>query len=303
MSEATNTKKSSGPLKNLEEWDEFIAGRYPAHTEARAGDQSFRANDPKKRPSQFRDYDAEARNCVKEFYRLNHQYQTLEFVLEKEKEYLPKKKQQMSIWEAMEMNTLIDESDPDTDVPQIEHCLQTAEAIRRAGHPDWFVLAGFIHDLGKILAVFGEPQWAVTGDTFPVGCAHSHKIVYPEFFGANPDSQHPVYSTKYGIYSERIGLNNVHMSWGHDEYVYQVVKDHLPEEALYMLRYHSFYAAHREGAYEYLMNENDKKMFRWVRAFNPFDLYSKSHERPNVKELMTYYRDLVARYFPKKLAW
>src|SRR2546425_6000562 len=166
MSEPTNTKKSSGPLKNLEEWDEFIAGRYPANTETPADDKSFRAKDPQKRPSQFRDYDAETRSCVKEFYRLNHQFQTLEFVLEKEREYLPKKKHQMSIWEAMEMNTLIDESDPDTDVPQIEHCMQTAEAIRRAGHPDWFVLAGFIHDLGKILVVFGEPQWAVTGDTF-----------------------------------------------------------------------------------------------------------------------------------------
>ena len=33
-----------------------------------------------------------------------------------------------------------------------------------------------------------------------------------------------------------------------------------------MIRYHSFYPAHREGAYEHLMNDHDRKMFRWVRA-------------------------------------
>ena len=38
-----------------------------------------------------------------------------------------------------------------------------------------------MHDMGKVLCLFGEPQWAVVGDTFPVGCAHSDKIVYPEF--------------------------------------------------------------------------------------------------------------------------
>ncbi len=39
----------------------------------------------------------------------------------------------MGVWEAMEfLNTLVDDSDPDTDLSQIEHLLQTAEAIRAA---------------------------------------------------------------------------------------------------------------------------------------------------------------------------
>ena len=50
------------------------------------------------------------------------------------------------------LNQLVDESDPDTDLTQIEHLLQTAEAIRKDGHPRWFVLAGFVHDLGKSFA-------------------------------------------------------------------------------------------------------------------------------------------------------
>src|SRR5918999_1714433 len=229
-----------------------------------------------KRPEQFRDYKAEARACVKEFYRLNHTLQTLETVLGKKRQYLTLDRAEMGVWEAMEhLNALVDDSDPDIDVPQIEHNLQTAESIRAAGHPRWFILAGLIHDLGKVLCLFGEPQWAVVGDTFPVGCCYSEKVVFPEFFAANPDARVPAYQTPCGIYAEGCGLDRIHLSWGHDEYLYHVVKDLLPEEALAMIRYHSFYAAHREGEYAYLLDDRDRRLLDWVRAFNPYDLYSK----------------------------
>ena len=195
----------------------------------------------------------------------------------------------MGIWEAMEyLNTLVDDSDPDTDLSQIEHLLQAAEAIRRDGQPRWFILTGLIHDLGKILCLWGEPQWAVVGDTFPVGCAYSDKVVFPEFFTDNADYQIPAYQTSCGIYAEGCGLDKVHMSWGHDEYLYNVVKDYLPIEALYMIRYHSFYAGHREGAYRHLMNEQDRQMFKWVKKFNPYDLYSKGEEKPDVSPGRSY---------------
>jgi inositol oxygenase len=208
----------------------------------------------------------------------------------------------MSTWEALEyLNTLVDDSDPDTDLSQLQHLLQTAEAIRADGHPDWFVLTGLLHDLGKVLCLFGEPQWAVVGDTFAVGCAFSDKVVYPEYFQQNPDNRNPAYRTRLGVYAEGCGLDKVHLSWGHDEYIYNVVKGHLPEEGLYMLRYHSFYAAHREGAYEYLMNDHDKRMFEWVRRFNPYDLYSKSPVPPDPVALRPYYDALIAKYLPAKL--
>jgi hypothetical protein len=88
-----------------------------------------------------------------------------------------------------------------------------------------------------------------------------------------------------------------------EDFLYQVVKDHLPEPALYMIRYHSFYAAHREGAYGHLMNDRDREMFRWVRAFNPYDLYSKGEAPPKVDALRPYYEDLIAEYFPATLRW
>jgi inositol oxygenase len=276
------------PLARLDDWDDFVQERYA----------------PSKTQEQFRDYRAEARPSVKEFYRLNHRHQTFDFVRAKKAEYLPLTKKRMGIWEAMEfLNTLVDDSDPDTDLNQIEHLLQTAEAIRRDGHPPWFVLTGLIHDLGKILCLFGEPQWAVVGDTFPVGCAYSDKVVFPEFFADNPDALVPGYQTANGVYPDGCGLDNVHLSWGHDEYLYHVVKDYLPEPALYMIRYHSFYAAHREGAYGHLMNDQDRKMFAAVRAFNPYDLYSKGEAKPDVVGLKPYYQELIAEFFPAELQW
>jgi len=93
------------------------------------------------------------------------------------------------------------------------------------------------------------------------------------------------------------------MSWGHDEYLYQVVKDRLPIEALSIIRYHSFYSAHREGAYAYLMNERDRQMLPWLKLFSRYDLYSKSPEKLDLDALLPYYKELVAEFFPDKLSW
>ncbi len=287
-------KKSFGPatFKDLDEWEEDLLRRYPDPESITDG----------KTTEAFRNYDHPERDTIRDFYRLNHTYQTYDFVLNKRASFLEFDKKEMPIWEAYDfLNQLVDDSDPDTDLDQLQHLLQTAEAIRKDGHPDWMVLVGLLHDMGKVLCLFGEPQWAVVGDTFPVGCAHSDKIVYPEFFKQNPDSTNPAYNTKYGVYSPNCGLQNVHMSWGHDEYVYHMVKDYVPESGLYMLRYHSFYAQHRENAYDYLLDGHDREMFKWVKLFNPYDLYSKNPNPPDWKVLRPYYEDLVAKYLPPTL--
>jgi inositol oxygenase len=284
------TKDEMNPLSSMDVWEDDVLERYPENA------------DSKKSKEEYRNYDNPERDTVREFYRLNHKYQTYDFVRSKEKEFLQFNRKETRVWGAMEfLNTLVDDSDPDTNLDQLQHLLQTAEAIRADGHPDWFVLTGFIHDMGKVLCLFGEPQWAVVGDTFPVGCKFSDKIVYPEFFSANPDNSDDRYNTKYGIYKHSCGLKNVHMSWGHDEYLYNIVKDHLPEEGLYMIRYHSFYAQHREHAYDHLLDDHDRKMFEWVNKFNPYDLYSKSPKPPVVKELKPFYEDLIAKYLPETI--
>ncbi len=290
MSNEITGDPAGAPLRGLNEWEEDVVRRYP--------DPDLKH----KSREEFRNYAEPPRATVREFYRINHTEQTFDFVQARKKQFLTLDRRKMSTWDAMEyLDTLVDDSDPDTDLSQLQHLLQTAEAIRADGHPDWFVLTGLLHDLGKVLCLFGEPQWAVVGDTFPVGCAYSDKIVYPEYFQNNPDSRNPLYQTRLGIYEEGCGLDKVHLSWGHDEYIYQVVKDYLPEEGLYMLRYHSFYPGHREGAYDYLMNDHDREMFEWVRKFNPYDLYSKNPVAPDRVALRPYYEELIARYLPAEL--
>ena len=278
------------PLENIDDWEDDILKRYPEKT-------------TDKTKKEFRDYQNSNRaKTVREFYKLNHQYQSFEFVSKKEDRFLKFNERKMSIWDAVDfLNTLVDDSDPDIELDQLQHLLQTSEAIRSDGHPDWFILTGFLHDVGKVLCLFGEPQWAVVGDTFPVGCSFSKSIVHSEYFSLNPDSSNPNYNTKYGIYKENCGLDYVKMSWGHDEYLYQIVKDYLPQESLYMIRYHSFYSQHKENAYNHLLNELDIKMFEWVKKFNKYDLYSKAPIPPDSKALRPYYEDLVSKYLPNTL--
>jgi len=277
------------PLRSLDEWEEDILLRYPEPKSVAK----------EKEVDAYRNYDDPARDTVREFYKLNHEFQTYDFVLQKREEYLRFDKKEMTVWEAFDfLNQLVDDSDPDTDLSQLQHLLQTSEAIRADGHPDWMVLTGLMHDMGKVLCLFGEPQWAVVGDTFPVGCAFSDKIVYPEYFKLNADYYNEKYNTKYGVYTPNCGLRNVQMSWGHDEYVYQMLKDYLPEPGLYMLRYHSFYSQHRENGYDHLMDDHDREMFKYVDLFNPYDLYSKNPTPPDWEKLRLYYERLVAKYLP-----
>ncbi|PPQ75043.1 hypothetical protein CVT26_012067 [Gymnopilus dilepis] len=258
--------------------------------------------DEGKDKSKFRDYES-ACDRVKAFYKEQHEKQTVAFNIKARVDFKSRRRARMSVWEAIEMlNTLIDDSDPDTSLSQIEHLLQTAEAIRRDGKPEWMQLTGLLHDLGKLLLLFGsEGQW----DVVVVGCKFSDKIIYPETFKNNPDVCDAVYSSEYGIYKPHCGLDNVMLSWGHDEYLYHVLKDQctLPAEALAMIRYHSFYPWHREGAYRHLMNDKDYEILEAVKAFNPYDLYSKSDEPCKVEELKPYYQGLIAKFFPPVIDW
>lgn len=257
-----------------------------------------------KAKADYRNYDHPERDSVRDFYYENHRHQTYDFVQRKREDFLTLNRKQMSIFEALDfLNTLVDDSDPDTDLSQLQHLLQTSEAIRADGHEDWFVLTGLLHDLGKVLCLFGEPQWAVVGDTFPVGCHFNDSIVYSEFFGDNPDRSNPRLDTQIGVYEPNCGLKNVLMSWGHDEYLYHIMRDHLPVQALYMIRYHSFYSWHREGQYDWLCDDVDRENLAWVQKFNPYDLYSKSPSPPDWEALRPYYSDLVNKFLPKTLSF
>ena len=123
-----DSSKDGQPLASLDDWEDFVEHVYP---EERGGNAKARAD--------YRNYEDPARDTVEEFYRLNHRYQTLDFVLDKKTTFLKLDRQRKTPWQALEyLDTLVDDSDPDIELSQLQHLLQTAEAIRGDGHPDWF---------------------------------------------------------------------------------------------------------------------------------------------------------------------
>ncbi|XP_072774197.1 inositol oxygenase isoform X1 [Taeniopygia guttata] len=163
----------------------------------RADPDSSEEPQPGKAKTEFRNYtEGKLLDRVYNTYLLMHTHQTVEFVRRKSAQYGSCSLRRMSAMEALQLlDQLVDESDPDVDFPNSFHAFQTAEGIRRA-HPDkdWFHLVGLLHDLGKVLVLFGEPQWAVVGDTFPVGCRVQKSVVYGDStFHDNPDTKDPRY--------------------------------------------------------------------------------------------------------------
>jgi len=269
--------------------------------------QVFRPEEKHKALEEFRDYNKsdDLGEMVRKTYLEMHTNQTVDFVKSKHEKWLKFDHMEASVMDALEMlNELVDESDPDIDLPNIIHAFQTAERIREE-HPDkdWLQLVGLIHDLGKVMAFYDEPQWAVVGDTFVVGCRPQPSIVFCDSsFHDNPDIKDPAYNTNLGIYQPGCGITNVLMSWGHDEYLYQVLKNHagmtIPQEGLNCIRFHSFYPWHTGGDYKYLEEEKDKEMLPWILEFNKFDLYTKSSKVPDVEALKPYYQGLIDKYIP-----
>src|SRR5947207_15487625 len=123
MSTASNLfdEKNAKPLAGLDEWEEDVLRRYPdADTIAQS-----------KSTEDFRNYETPVRDTVREFYRLNHTYQTYEVVQEKRNEYLKFDKKEMPVWSAFDfLKQLVDDSDQDTDRDEFQQFVQSAEAIR-----------------------------------------------------------------------------------------------------------------------------------------------------------------------------
>lgn len=135
-----------------EAWESYLQTKYGA-------------NKSKKDTAAFRDYSQAltVQPTVAAFYKENHEKQTLAHVLAMKEKYGKLDKAELGVWEVLELlNGLLDDSDPDIQMPQMVHALQSAEAARRDGQPKWMVLVALIHDLGKYLYFLGEPQWTVS---------------------------------------------------------------------------------------------------------------------------------------------
>mmetsp|Transcript_23457 Transcript_23457/g.21333 ORF Transcript_23457/g.21333 Transcript_23457/m.21333 type:complete len:283 (+) Transcript_23457:50-898(+) len=277
----------------------------------------------------YRNYDnSKKQEIVENHYKLMRINQTVEFVNRMRDKYSfnnNKYRLKMSIRDAFkELEGYVDSSDPDTDLPNLIHMLQTAEGIRKDGHPDWMQLVGLLHDMGKIMYLWGisndgqegtatGQQWALGGDTWVVGCEIPNTVVFPQFNELNKDSNNIKYTSKYGIYDPHCGLDNLLLAYGHDEYMYHMLvanKTTIPKEGLAMIRYHSFYPWHSGKSYSHLTNEEDDYLLEWILKFNKYDLYTKNDNNIddiNMDKLWPYYHSLIIKYFPNsnvdELVW
>ena len=238
---------------------------------------------------------------VRDFYASLYSNQSLEKERELRERYCKLNSAEMTMEKALNlMDTFIDPSDPDLDVPNSVHAYQTAERIRnRYPHDKQLQLTGLIHDLGKVLFNYNEPNYFIVGDTYVLGAEIPKSVAHYDTI------ENPGKYAEYGIYKPHCGLENLTLSWGHDEYLYQVLlgnkdKHHLDKKYMDIIRYHSFYPWHTGGSYMDIMSEEEKPYLDWVRDFNQYDLYTKRHETYNLDDLKAYYLPIIENYLGKE---
>jgi inositol oxygenase len=251
----------------------------------------------------FRKFDINTRQY--QLYKNMYKNQCIDFVIQKRLKY-SKFETKMSIKKALLLlDTFIDPSDPDLDVPNSIHAYQTAERIRKnEPNNEELIIIGLIHDLGKVLFSFGEESYSVVGDTYVLGCKFPKSIVYNELLEFS--SEYKKYDN-FGIYKKNCGLENLYLSYGHDEYLYQVLKfnkNHkISNKYLNIIRYHSFYPWHTGGDYKEFMIDSDKIILEDVNNFNKYDLYSKEDNINITNETKSFYNKLLDKYFLGDLYW
>jgi len=247
-------------------------------------------------------------------YREMREKQTVDYVLRMREKWLKFDRGKFTVWQVINwISDFVDSSDPDLNLPNIIHFIQTAERAKADGRPRWYQLICFLHDIGKAMVLWGdeedgqsrEKQWGLVGDTFVVGARLPEDLVYPEFNQYNRDVGKEFYMSDLGVYEANCGIDNVLLSFGHDDYLYYFLRYNgvdLPEDAFTIARYHSFYPWHTNGAYRQFMSEGDWEKLEVVREFNQYDLYTKTNEG-DWWNLLGYYRELVEEFMPGEYAW
>jgi hypothetical protein len=197
-----------------------------------------------------------------------HLGQTQEMVAALEKKYEQPVLGRVPVWNLMErLAQCIDPSDPQLFcVSQLIHALQVVEGMERDGIRDKdFLIAGLIHDLGKILLLTGEAPENVVSINMPIG-----------------------------HYEKGVGLANCVFQWNHDQFIYSRFKDWVPDHIAWVLRYHSIYLPECE----HLMDERDRLYNqRYLQVFKKYDRGTKSlYHLP--KTGIEKYRSLIEETFP-----
>jgi hypothetical protein len=174
-------------------------------------------------------------------------------------------------WSLMErLAQCVDPSDPSLYcVNQQIHTLQVVEGMEKDGidDPD-LILAGLIHDLGKVLLLTDEEPENIVCLNKPIGS-----------------------------YEKAVGLENCFFQWNHDEFVYSRLKDYIPDHVAWLIRFHSICISESEP----YMDEKDRDYTeRYLRVFRKYDEGTKSvFNLP--KNGINKYRNMIEKTFPNPI--
>jgi len=262
-----------------------------------------------------RDYGKDVDERVSNHYKAMRKNQSLDVARSLRHFYgTPIKK--ISIWAAFGLlNAFRDVSDPDLSLPNLHHLYQSALYARDHGFPKWMVITALIHDLGKIIYVRGQDnfgttmtnQWAITGDTWVLGCALPPSLVFPEYNVYSPHFD----ASGYGIYKPHCGIRTLEFTYSHDVYLADLLRHplnaplhRLPPTAIDIIYLHSFYPFFDQDAYTHFMAPGDEDLKTLLQYFNQCDLYSKTNEvKVTLALLKETFGDLVKEYFPSEEIW
>jgi hypothetical protein len=153
---------------------------------------------------------------------------------------------------------------------QLIHLQQILATMEHNGVEDReLLLLALVHDLGKVLLLNNElPEFVVGGNT-------------------------PVAIDENGT-----GLDRVIYQFGHGEFIYSRLKDHMPESVAFAARYHNVYQL--DAAVPYMTPREREFTDRLLRPFRRYDNgVVSAYYLPKVD--MSKYRALIEDTFPQPI--
>ena len=177
----------------------------------------------------------------------------------------------MRVWDLVEKLALcIDPTDTRLYcASQFVHLQQILAGMERNGieDPNMLVTA-IIHDLGKVLLLTDEvPENVVCG------------------------------TGRIGDFEEGIGLDSVVYQFGHGEFIYSRIKDHVPSHIAWVVRYHNIDI--RDAA-PYMDARERTYAEKYLTIFQRFDGgFVSPYFQPRID--LAKYRELIEEYFPRPI--
>jgi hypothetical protein len=197
-----------------------------------------------------------------------HRQQTASTIAGLRKRYVEPLFGEVRVWDLVErLGSCVDPTDERlycaSQQMHVRQMLEEMEADRFAT-PE-MILVALIHDLGKLLLLTDE-------DPANIVCMN----------------------TAVGDHPDGAGLDNCLIQWNHDEFAYERLKDLIPDELAWLIRYHSI----ELGDARRLMNASDLE--RCERLLEPFAHYDHATKTPfHLPAVpLSRYRDVIEEAFP-----